>query len=61
MKARKPGRPRLDPDSTKETVITIRLSREERAVIADAAERAGSQGASEWARRVLLAAAGGDR
>jgi uncharacterized protein (DUF1778 family) len=57
VKARKPGRPRLDPDSTKETVITIRLSRDERAAIAEAAERAGDRGASEWARRVLLAAA----
>jgi uncharacterized protein (DUF1778 family) len=58
VKARKPGRPRLDPDSTKETVITIRLSRDERAAIGEAAERAGDRGASEWARRVLLAAAG---
>lgn len=61
MKARKPGRPRLNPDSAKETVITIRLSREERAAIADAAERAGSSGASEWARSVLLKAAGAAR
>ena len=57
MKARKPGRPRLDPGSAKETVITIRLSPEERAAIAEAAERHGDRGASEWARRVLLAAA----
>ena len=59
MKARKPGRPRLDPDSTKETVMTIRLSREERAAIEEAAEKAGDHSASEWARRALLAAAGG--
>lgn len=58
MKPRKPGRPRLDPDSIKETVITIRLSREERVAIGEAAERAGDRGASEWARRVLLSAAG---
>lgn len=61
MKARKPGRPRLDPDSAKETVMTIRLSRDERAAIARAAERDGISKASEWARRVLLKATGGAR
>jgi len=57
MKARKPGRPRLDPAATKEAVMTIRLSREERLAIESAAERSGGLRASEWARRVLATAA----
>lgn len=53
----KGGRPRLNPEAAKETVLTIRLSREERAAIAEAAHRAGGISASEWARRVLVEAA----
>ena len=56
MKARKPGRPRLDPSAPKEAVMTIRLSKEERLAIEAAAKRAGGQSASEWARRALAIA-----
>jgi hypothetical protein len=55
------GRPRLDPRSAKDTVLTIRLSREERDAISAAAEQAGAAKASEWARGVLLAAAANPR
>jgi uncharacterized protein (DUF1778 family) len=53
----KGGRPRMDPSTTKDTVMTIRLSREERETIGEAASRAGVTKPSEWARRVILAAA----
>jgi len=56
---RGPGRPRINQDAPKDTVLTIRLSREERAVIAAAAARAKVAKDSDWARRVLLVAAAG--
>jgi len=43
--------------SKKETVLTIRLSHAERALISAAAEMAGGLGASEWARAAIVAAA----
>jgi hypothetical protein len=51
----KGGRPRLDPTAAKGAIFPIRLSHEERAAIATAAERTGEKD-SEWARRILLAA-----
>jgi hypothetical protein len=57
VNARKPGRPRLNEDAPKDTVLTIRLSREERAAIAAAAVRANVAKDSDWARRILLGAA----
>lgn len=48
----KTGRRPID-DKPKETVLTIRLSTEERAAIGAAAARDGVS-ASTWARRVLL-------
>jgi hypothetical protein len=52
----KGGRPRINPAAAKGSIFPIRLSLEERAAIAAAAERADERD-SEWARRVLLAAA----
>jgi uncharacterized protein (DUF1778 family) len=51
----KGGRPRMDPSTTKDTVMTIRFSRDERALVAAAAAKEAEKD-SEWARRVLLAA-----
>jgi hypothetical protein len=56
----KGGRPRLDAKAAKSAIFPIRLSREERAAIAVAAELAGMKD-SEWARRALLAAASDSR
>jgi hypothetical protein len=53
----KRGRPRLDAAAAKSAIFPIRLSHEERAQITMAAQRDGLKD-SEWARRVLLAAAG---
>lgn len=52
----KGGRPRLDPAAAKRALFQVRLSHEERAAITTAAQLAGEKD-SEWARRVLLAAA----
>ena len=54
MKKPKMGRP-LIGDAPKGTVLTVRLSLEERAAIGESARRAGMS-PSTWARRVLLAA-----
>jgi hypothetical protein len=48
----------IDKDAPKSIVFPIRLSADERAEIAAAAQRAGLKD-SEWGRRVLLAAASG--
>lgn len=52
----KGGRPRVDAAAAKQAIFPIRLSHEERALISTAAGLAGVKD-SEWARRVLLAAA----
>ncbi len=56
MSAGKMGRPKKAPDEAKASTFSVRLTADERALIEAAAERAGIK-ASEWARRVLIAAA----
>ena len=56
---RGPGRPSFAEGTAKTGVFAIRLSSEERAVIAAAAERAGKP-VTQWAREVLLAAGARD-
>jgi hypothetical protein len=53
------GRPKLPKGQTKGSVITIRLQREQRKTVGNAADRAGVK-LSEWARDALLAAAKAD-
>lgn len=50
------GRPPSPPGTAKASTFSVRLTADERAMVEDAAERAGVK-ASEWARRVLLDAA----
>jgi hypothetical protein len=59
MKATKPrvGRPAVAKDKAKGSLLSVRLSADERAALDAAAERAGVK-LSEWARRALLGAAG---
>jgi len=52
----KMGRPPLSPDGSKAATFSMRLLPGERSAVDAAARRAGL-GASEWARRVLVAAA----
>lgn len=50
------GRPKLVNGELRNYIFSIRLSVGERAVIEAAAEKAGIDSASDWAREVLLAA-----
>lgn len=51
-----PGRPKLPTGKTKLATLTIRVTEEERKFIRASAEKTG-QKLSEWARKVLIAAA----
>jgi|GEM_PF-4626475 len=51
------GRPKMVNGEARDGIFSIRLSVAERAVIQEAAEKAGIDSASDWARDVLLAAA----
>ncbi len=51
------GRPRMNPGEARTSTFSVRLTPDERAAVAKAAERAGGIDASEWARRVIVAAA----
>lgn len=51
------GRPRLEPGQGKESTFSVRLTKEERALIEAATVAAGYTSASKWARSVLLDAA----
>ena len=55
MKKPKMGRPKLPRDMAKASMLTLRLTGDERATIDRAAESAGVR-VSDWARRVLLSA-----
>ncbi len=57
MKAPRIGRPPIPRKERKATLLSVRLTEEERRAVERAAKEAGT-GLSEWARRVLLAAAG---
>jgi hypothetical protein len=50
------GRPKMIEGEARDTIFSIRLSIAERTLIQDAAEKAGVDSASDWARDVLLAA-----
>lgn len=50
------GRPKLD--TTKDKMLGVRLSPDERELMDSAAKKAGKKNASEWAREILLAEAG---
>ena len=50
------GRPKMTEGEARGTIFSIRLSIDERALIQEAAEKAGIDSASDWARDVLLAA-----
>ena len=50
------GRPKMTEGEARDIIFSIRLSIGERAVIQEAAEKAGVDSASDWARDVLLAA-----
>jgi len=50
------GRPKMIEGEARDTIFSIRLSIAERTVIQEAAEKAGIDSASDWARDVLLAA-----
>lgn len=54
---KKRGRPKLLKGTTQEAVVTVRMSKEERKTIGDAAKMAGSPKLSEWIRETLLEAA----
>jgi hypothetical protein len=55
-KRRGRGRPELPADDLRTFILGIRLSRDERSRIAEAAYESGARSASDWARAVLLAA-----
>jgi predicted HicB family RNase H-like nuclease len=57
VKAPRIGRPPLAKKERKATLLSVRLTEEERREVERAAKAAGV-GLSEWARRVLLTAAG---
>ena len=50
------GRPKMVNGEARDIIFSIRLSIAERTVIQEAAEKAGVDSASDWARDVLLAA-----
>ena len=56
MKAPRIGRPPIAKKDRKATLLSVRLTEAERAIVERAADKAGV-GLSEWARRTLLAAA----
>jgi predicted HicB family RNase H-like nuclease len=56
VKAPRIGRPPLAKKERKATLLSVRLTEEERREVERAAKAAGV-GLSEWARRVLLSAA----
>ncbi len=53
MKNKGRGRPKLPKGEAKGSVITVRLQKQQRKILADAARRSGVP-LSEWARDVLL-------
>jgi hypothetical protein len=58
VKAPRIGRPPLAKKERKATLLSVRLTEEERREVERAAKTAGV-GLSEWARRILLTAATG--
>ncbi len=61
MGKKKRGRPKLPKGKVQKAVVTVRMSRQERKTIGDAAEAAGAQKLSTWIRDALLNAANPDR
>lgn len=57
-KGNRTGRPELAPERRKASTFSIRFTKEERDAVEAAVIAAGNRSASEWARRVLLEAAG---
>ena len=57
MKAPRIGRPPIARKERKATLLSVRLTEDERRDVERAAKAAGV-GLSEWARRVLIASAG---
>lgn len=55
---RGPGRPPVDAEQALSAIFSVRLSRDERQAVEEAAARAGKK-AGAWARDVLLAVIGG--
>ncbi len=56
MRKRKPGRPKLTKGERQASVVTVRMSKQERKLIGDAAESTGDK-LSEWIRATLIAKA----
>jgi hypothetical protein len=56
MVKKKMGRPKLKPGKAKAVVVTVRMAKTERALIARAAKTTRA-GVSEWIRETLLQAA----
>jgi hypothetical protein len=59
MEKRGRGRPRMAAGEAKTTIFSIRVTLDDLDAIKRAAERAETPSASDWARAVLLEAAGG--
>jgi hypothetical protein len=50
------GRPKMAPGEARDVIFSIRLSMAERSLLEAAAQRAGIDSASDWARDILLGA-----
>ena len=55
--AKRVGRPKLPKKQYRGSVVTVRLQKQERKAVGDAAKRSGLK-VSEWVRSTLLVAAG---